>query len=70
MFSTFTKSDIERMNVGSTDIKIMVAADTAEAVPTNSDKVEIAGLSYSFDEVIPFQPGGEVLYWVCKASKG
>lgn len=66
VLSNYAARDRDGTNITARDVRALIAAD-AETDPRNGDRLQVAGETYSIQNVDAVRPGGTVLMWECQA---
>jgi hypothetical protein len=69
ILSEYSARDRDGTNITHRDLKAMIAPD-AETIPRNGDSLAVQGRTYSIENVMPYQPGGTVLYYMAQVRAG
>jgi hypothetical protein len=69
ILTDYSARDRDGTNITDRDVKAMIAAD-AETAPQNGDRLRVSGRTYSFVNVMPYQPGGTVLFYNAQVRAG
>ena len=69
ILSQYSARDRDGTNITTRDVKAMISPDAATE-PLNGDRLRVQGITYSVVNVMPYRPGGVVLYYICQVRAG